>query len=120
VAQREADRERLERAAELYLQSCYRARSAARVDEFADYLRRSRTHVSRIVPDVIGMPVRDYLRAKQLQHAQWLLRMTPASVEHIALSSAFGTSWTFYRCFKAAFGMTPTEFRRHVTKGEKG
>lgn len=118
AARREADREKLDRAAELYLQTCYRTRTAARVDEFAEYLRRARPHVSRIVPEVIGMPVRDFLREKQLGHAQALLRTTPASVEQIALASGFGTGWTFYRCFKAAFGMTPTEYRTHVTKWE--
>lgn len=112
ASRRQTDRERLERAAELYLETCYHARSAARVDELADFLRRARPHISRIVPDLFGMPVRDFLREKQLAHAQLLLRTTPATVEQIALSSAFGTSWTFYRCFKAAFGMTPAEYRR--------
>jgi transcriptional regulator GlxA family with amidase domain len=86
------------------------------VDEFAEYLRRARPHVSRIVPDVIGISVRNFLREKQLVHAQMLLRTTPATVEQIAIASGFGTGWTFYRCFKAAVGMTPTEYREHVTK----
>lgn len=118
TARRELDRERLERSAELYLQTPFRTRSAVRVDEFAAYLRRARPHVSRIVQDLTGMSARDFLREKQLAHAQLLLRTTPAPVEQVALASGFGTAWTFYRCFKAAFGMTPAEYRERVTKCE--
>jgi transcriptional regulator GlxA family with amidase domain len=39
-------------------------------------------------------------------------------IAQIALSSAFGTEWTFHRCFKAAFGVTPSVYREQVTKCE--
>jgi AraC-like DNA-binding protein len=113
---REHDRVRLERAAELYLDACYRARTAARTDEFASYLRVARPYLSRITQERIGSPLRTFLRQQQLVHAKRLLATTPLSVEEIALASAFGTPWTFYRCFKSAFGMTPAEYRCQVTK----
>jgi len=110
----EGDRERLERAADLYLHECYRSQSAARAKEFAEYLRITRPHLSRRAPQLIGQSIRDFLRARQLAYAQHLLRTTPSSVtvDQIALASAFGTPWTFYRRFKAAFGVTPAEYRR--------
>lgn len=110
---READRQRFERAAELYLHACYGTKTAARAEEFAAYLRLARPYLSRIVPDLIGVPLRDYLRGQQLTYAQHLLRTMPltVTVDQIALASAFGTPWTFYRCFKAAFGITPTKYR---------
>lgn len=118
TALREAHRQRLDAAAEFYLRACYGTRTAARADEFAEYLRLARPHLSRVVPRLIGVPVSDFLRSKQLVYAQRLLRTTPLSVEKIALASAFGTGWTFHRCFKAAFGMTPAQYRREVTKCE--
>ncbi len=84
------------------------------MDEFAQYLRRARPHVSRLVRELTGMSVRDFLREKQLAHAQMLLRTTPAPVEQIALASAFGTGWTFHRCFKAAVGITPAQYRKQA------
>jgi AraC-like DNA-binding protein len=109
---READRRRLEDAAEFYLNACYGTRTAARAEEFAAYLALARPYVSRRVTELIGVPVRDFLRARQLAYAQQLLRTMPLlSIEQIALASAFGTSWTFHRCFKAAFGMTPAQYR---------
>jgi AraC-like DNA-binding protein len=110
---RDADRRRFERAAELYLHACYGTKTAARAEEFAAFLRLTRPYLSRIVPDLIGMPLRDYLRGQQLTYARHLLRTTPLTIDQVALASAFGTPWTFYRCFKTAFGMTPTKYRIH-------
>jgi len=110
---RDADRRRFEQAAELYLHACYGTKTAARADEFATFLRMARPYLSRLVPELIGMPLHDFLREQQLAHAQHLLRTMPFSVtiDQIALASAFGTPWTFYRCFKAAFGMSPGKYR---------
>jgi AraC-like DNA-binding protein len=85
-------------------------------DELANFLGVSRAHLSRLVSQLHGTTVRDYLRAKQLAYAQTLLRTTPSSIDVIARKSAFGTAWTFNRCFRRAFGMTPAQYRRTVTK----
>lgn len=109
---------RLEGAAEFYLRDCYGMQTAARAEEFAGCLRLARPYLSRRVAELIGIPVRDFLRERQLAHAQRLLRTMPMSVEQIALASAFGTGSTFHRCFKAAFGITPSKYRAQVTKCE--
>jgi hypothetical protein len=106
---RDADRARLEGAAEFYLRACYGTRTAARADEFAEFLR---------LAELAGMPLRDFLRKRQLAYAQRLLHTTQLTVAQIALASAFGTEWTFHRCFKAAFGLTPSVYREQVTKCE--
>lgn len=115
---REAAVDRLEGAREFYLRDCYGMRTAARAEEFAGCLRLARPYLSRRVAELIGIPVRDFLRERQLAHAQRLLRTMPMSVEQIALASAFGTGSTFHRCFKAAFGITPSKYRAQVTKCE--
>lgn len=115
---RDADRDRLDGAAEFYLRACYGTRTAARADEFAEFLRLTRPYLSRYVAELAGMPLRDFLRKRQLAYAQRLLRTTQLPVGQIALASAFGTEWTFHRCFKAAFGVTPSVYRAQVTKCE--
>lgn len=62
------------------------------------------------------MPLRDFLRSRQLLHAEHLLKTTSYSTVQIAAMSAFGTRPTFYRAFKAAYGMTPGEYRKQVPK----
>jgi AraC-like DNA-binding protein len=111
VRSRDADQRRLERAADLYLHACYGVKTAARTEEFATFIRIARPYLSRLVPELIGMPLREFLRGQQLTHAQHLLRTMPLTVDQIALVSAFGTPFTFQRCFKAAFGVTPGQYR---------
>jgi AraC-like DNA-binding protein len=106
-----ADRQRLDRAADHYLRACYRSKTAARASEFAAFLNVTAPYLSRIVPGIVGMPVRDFLRAKQLAYAEQLLRTTPLTIEDIARRCAFGTLWTFHRWFREAHGMTPAAFR---------
>jgi AraC-like DNA-binding protein len=110
-----SDRHRLKRAADLYLHSCYGTRTAARADEFAAFLGIARPHLSRLAPQILGMSLHDFLRGRQLEHAKVLLRSTPLSVDEVALASAFGTPWTFYRSFRTAFGVTPAQYRRKAS-----
>lgn len=102
---------RLERAAAHYLRDCYRHVTAARVSEFAATLGVTVPYLSRIAPEIVGMPLRDFLRRKQLDYAVQLLKTTPLSAEEIAVRCGFGTVSTFYRWFRSAFGTTPAAFR---------
>lgn len=108
-----ADRQRFDRAAEHYLRKCYRTNSAARASEFAAELDMTPEYVSWLATQILGKPLRDYLREKQLIYAAWLLRILPReiTVEEIALRSAFGTYRTFHRCFLEAYGVTPGAYR---------
>jgi AraC-like DNA-binding protein len=102
---------RLERAAAHYLRGCYRSATAARVSEFAATLGVTAPYLSRIATDILGMPLRDFLRRKQLDFAVQLLKTTPLSAKEIAALTGFGTVSTFYRWFRSAFGTTPDAFR---------
>lgn len=108
-------RRRIERAADLYLRERYERRTPVRADEFARQLGLTREHLARVVSDVFGVTVRDFLRARQLLYAEQLLRTTSLSTVQVAEAAAFGTHPTFYRAFKAAYGMTPGQYR-DITK----
>ncbi|HEV2721510.1 MAG TPA: helix-turn-helix domain-containing protein [Thermoanaerobaculia bacterium] len=81
------------------------------MSELASYLQVATPYLSRIAPEIVGMPLREFLRAKQLAYAEHLLRTTPLSNEEIALRAGFGTPSTFYRRFTAVHGVTPKAFR---------
>ena len=104
-----SDEDRLHLAAKLYLSECYAARTAARADELAQKLRVSRFHLRR---KAAGASLHGILRQHQLDHARRLLLTTTLPIDEVAVASAFGTSWTFCRHFKAAFGITPGVYRR--------
>jgi AraC-like DNA-binding protein len=102
---------RLERAAEHYLRYCYRRQTAARASELATNLGMTVPYLSRIAPEILGMPIRDFLRQKQIAYAVQLLKTTPLPSKEIALRCGFGTVSTFHRWFRSAFDTTPGAFR---------
>jgi AraC-like DNA-binding protein len=106
-----AHRQRLDRAVSNYLDECYAKRTAARVSELAAFLDRTPEYLTRIAASLVGMPLREYLRRKQLEEAERLITSTPLPMHEIALHAGFGTTSTFYRCFKQAHGIPPGEFR---------
>ena len=102
---------RLERAVELYLRYCYRRQTAARASELATTLGLTVPYLSRIAPEILGMPLRDFLRRKQIEYAVQLLKTTPLRSKEIALRCGFGTVSTFHRWFRYAFDTTPGAYR---------
>ena len=106
-----AHKQRLDRAIAHYLDECYANQSAARVSEFAAFLRRSPEYLTRTAVSIVGVPLREYLRTRQLEEAERLIVTTPLSMREIALHAGFGTTSTFYRCFRQAHGTTPGAFR---------
>lgn len=106
-----AHRQRLERAIGQYLRQCYRLATAARVTECAAYVGVSAPYLSRIAPVILGVPLSDYLRQKQLEYAVQLLRTTPLPVREIAIHAAFGSTPTFYKWFVRTFQQSPAQFR---------
>jgi AraC-like DNA-binding protein len=103
--------QRLDRAIAHYLDDCYEKKSAARVSELAAFLGRSPEYLTRTAVSIVGVPLREYLRRKQLEEAERLIVTTPLPMREIALHAGFGTTSTFYRCFQQAHGMTPGAFR---------
>lgn len=110
-----AQRQRVERAIELYLRDCYRLRTAARASELAQHLGTNRAYLSRTVPAILGTSLREALRRRQLDHAAGLLAQTRLPIHEIALRAAFGHPSTFFRVFRKAFGESPDTYRSKVT-----
>jgi AraC-like DNA-binding protein len=111
----QVDRQRLERVIEMYLEDCYEARSGARIKELAHNIGVTRPHVSAVLRRVFGKPAREVLWERQVAYAERLLADTTLSLSEIALAAGFGTERTFYRVFRAHRGMTPGEYRDHLT-----
>jgi transcriptional regulator GlxA family with amidase domain len=111
-----ANRQRLERAVEIYLQECAERKSAARVSELADFVGVGPQHLSVVFRRVFGITPGQILRARRLEHAAQMLRATVLTVSDIAAMTGFGTDRTFFRTFTRAYGVTPDEYRRQARK----
>jgi AraC-like DNA-binding protein len=112
AVQRQKDRRRYEKIIDRYLRDCYALRTVARVSELAELLAAPRPYLSRVIPRLFGKSLREVLRERQLAEAQRLLDVASTlDLDAIAAASAFGHRSTFFRLFRAAFGMTPSEYR---------
>jgi AraC-like DNA-binding protein len=75
-------------------------------------LRRAR---AALATQVLGEPLHQFLRKKQVEHAaRLLLRRIPLSVEEIAARSAFGTRSAMHRWFVKVHGVGPAAFRERT------
>jgi AraC family transcriptional regulator len=72
----------------------------------------SKFHFLRVFRRAIGATPHQYLIATRLRRAAARLRETSESVTSIAFDCGFGDLSTFNARFRAAFGRTPSEYRR--------
>ena len=72
----------------------------------------SRSTLNRRVTALLGTTPNDYLQRKRLEVAARMLRETPgAMVADVCYAVGFKSPSYFARCFAAAYGMSPTEWK---------
>jgi len=102
-------------AAERYIEDCRADGSTPRASELASRVRRTAVQLAKEFHSAVGLGVKDYLSARQIERAKELLRTTGRSTAEIAADSGFGTTRTFYRAFKRSAGLSPTAFRKEMS-----
>mgnify|MGYP004651044893 FL=1 len=73
----------------------------------------SEFHMTRKFREISGMQFKEYLRNRKLAFALKEIRDTDRRVLDIALDYGFSTHEAFTRAFQSAYGMSPSEYRRH-------
>ncbi|MCL2600279.1 MAG: helix-turn-helix transcriptional regulator [Treponema sp.] len=73
----------------------------------------SQVHTARKFREISGMQFRDYLRLRRLAYALIDVRDTDRNFLDIAIDHGFSSHEAFTRAFKAAYGTTPKEYRKH-------
>ena len=79
---------------------------------YADQLCITTTYLSRIVRQVSGRTVGQYIDQMLLMEAAWLLQTTSLTVAQIADRLYFADTTTFGRFFNRLKGCTPKEYRQ--------
>lgn len=104
-------REHLELRLTAYLDSCYHIETPPRVSELADSLGISSAQLSKTFHRLFGLHLSDYLKARQVEYAEVLLRQTTLTVTKVAYMAGFGTRRTFFRTYRRIKGETPDQYR---------
>lgn len=68
-------------------------------------------HFHRIFREVIGEPLKAYIRRLRLEKGAYRLKISQDTILQIALDAGFKTHETFTRAFLQRFGLTPSAFR---------
>ena len=79
----------------------------------SEQLGYSEYHVSRKFRQISGMQFRDYLRYRTLAFALKDVRDTDATLLDIAMQYGFSSHEAFTRAFRKAYGITPSQYRKH-------
>lgn len=81
------------------------------IDELAEYVQLSPSHLSRLFKKETGVKVSDYIREKKIEKAQNLLKYSDYSLIDIANCLSFSSQSHFIQAFKQLVGMTPKKYR---------
>lgn len=81
------------------------------VEKLSETLGLSRGHLHRKIKELTGTAPVEFLRTYRLNKATKLLRQNAYTVSEVAYRTGFSSPAYFSKCFKAVYGVTPTEYQ---------
>ena len=84
------------------------------VEKLSETLGLSRGHLHRKIKELTGTAPVEFLRTYRLNKATQLLRQNAYTVSEVAYRTGFSSPAYFSKCFKAVYGVTPTEYQQHL------
>lgn len=81
------------------------------VEKLSETLGLSRGHLHRKIKELTGTAPVEFLRTYRLNKATRLLRQNAYTVSEVAYRTGFSSPAYFSKCFKAVYGVTPTEYQ---------
>jgi AraC-like DNA-binding protein len=86
-----------------------------KLDDLALRFGMSRTLLTREFRKYTGASIVSYVNSRRLQSAGTALMSPGKSILEVSLEYGFASLANFYKQFKSLYGMTPAEFRNHLT-----
>ena len=89
------------------------------LDMLAERVGFSAYHYHRIFREIIGEPMKEYIRRLRIERAAYRLKVSEETILHIGLDAGFKTHETFTRAFQRQFGIAPNEFRSNFLQASR-
>ncbi len=86
------------------------------IDEIASRMGLERTQLYRKIKALTNFSPVELIRNLRLKQGRHLVKTTEKSVSEIAYETGFSTPAYFTRCYREAFGETPTETRTKLSQ----
>ena len=80
------------------------------IERLSEIMGLSRGHMHRKIKELTGTPPVDFLRNYRLNKAALLIRKNELSISEIAYQTGFTSPAYFAKCFKAVYGLAPSEY----------
>lgn len=93
-----------------YIDENYRE---ARLQELADLMGYDIPWLSRAIKRLLGRTYKELLQVKRLNQAAFLLQTTRLPITDICAAVGYDNTSYFHRIFRAYYGMSPKEYRKH-------
>ena len=81
------------------------------LDEIADHVYMSKSYISRLFNEGVGMSISAYINKTRVEKSKGLLKNTDLSIAEIANLMGFEDQSYFAKQFKSEIGISPKEFR---------
>lgn len=88
------------------------------VEFIADKIGISRVHLHRRMKGMTSLTPRDFVRNIRLSQAAKLLSEKHLDITDVSIATGFRSVSTFSTCFKAYYGMTPSEYMKRKSKNK--
>jgi YesN/AraC family two-component response regulator len=84
------------------------------LDQLSKELHMSPYHISHLFKQAIGTSITEYLNARRMRQACWLLKSSDAPIEYIGQQVGLANFSYFCQLFKKITGVTPHKYRSSI------
>lgn len=85
------------------------------VPELANMVAMSQFHFHRVFKEIVGEPVKKYIRRLRLERAANDLITTNKQIKAIQEEGQYGSAEAFSRAFKIRYGVSPSQYRNQFS-----
>ena len=84
------------------------------IDDVCRRFNYSRGHIQRMIKKTTGLTFIEYVTRIKIRRACELLKNPSLQIQHVSEAAGFNDESNFFRCFKKAMGVSPSQYRRNL------